>query len=149
MQLTIIKQDQVVRVPKKYIEKALFYFYKKLSIKDKKFCKARELTIVFVSKSKIKTMNKQFRGKNKATDILSFDSLEPGSIGELVISAEVLRHQADDHNLKFRDELVYMLYHGVLHLCGYDHEESELAAKKMFSIQDKAFHGFLNRKGVS
>ena len=144
MQLTIIKQDAHVRVPKAYLEKALIFFLNQLSKKDKKKCLDKELTLVFVSKAAIKSLNQQFRGKDKPTDVLSFDPLEPSSLGELTFSAEVLGKQAEEHDLSFRDELVYMLYHGVLHLCGYDHEESEKEAKQMFAIQDKAFHDFLS-----
>ena len=144
MQITIIKQDAHVRVPKSYLDKALKFFLNQLPLKDKKKCLDKELTLVFVSKAAMKSLNKQFRGKDKPTDVLSFDSLEPSSLGELILSAEVLSNQAKEHDLSFRDELVYMLYHGVLHLCGYDHEESDKQAKLMFAIQDKAFHDFLS-----
>lgn len=149
MQITIVKQDHSVRVPRQYLLKALKLFLKKLPKKDQKRCLQKELTLVFVSKASIQALNKQFRNKNKPTDVLSFDALEPDSLGELVFSAEVLSKQSKEHELTFRDELVYMLYHGVLHLCGYDHEDSAAEAKKMFAIQDKAFHDFLNWEGGS
>ena len=144
MQLTIIKQDARVRVPRAYLEKALMFFLSKLPNKDKKKCINKDLTLVFVDKRAIRSLNKQFRAKDKPTDVLSFDALEPSSLGELIFSAEVLSKQAKDHDLSFRDELVYMLYHGVLHLCGYDHEESDKQAKQMFRLQDRAFHDFLS-----
>ena len=144
MQITVIKQDPGVRVPQLYLKQALDYFVSVLPIKDQKKCKDKELTLVFVERASMQSLNQQFRGKNKPTDVLSFDALEPDSLGELVFSAEVLSKQAKEHHLSFRDELVYMLYHGVLHLCGYDHEVSDKQAKKMFAIQDRAFHEFLH-----
>lgn len=143
MQIIVIKQDPRVRVPHVYLKQALDYFESVLPKKDQKKCKDKELSLVFVEKAAMQALNQQFRGKDKPTDVLSFDSLEPDSLGELVFSAEVLSKQAKEHHLSFRDELVYMLYHGVLHLCGYDHEESDKQAKKMFAIQDQAFHEFL------
>lgn len=144
MHITIVKQDQAVRVPRTYLDQALKFFLKKLPKVDQKKIAQKELTLVFVEKASIQLLNKQFRGKDKPTDVLSFDPIEPDSVGELVFSAEVLSKQSKDHHLTFRDELVYMLYHGVLHLCGYDHEQSAVEAKKMFAIQDKAFHDFLS-----
>ncbi len=84
-------------------------------------------------------MNHEFRGKDYATDVLSFDSLEPTSLGELVLCPEVLKRQAQEHGLTYQQELGYMLLHGVLHLLGYDHETNPKDAEKMFALQDAVF----------
>jgi probable rRNA maturation factor len=98
-----------------------------------------ELTLVFLDTVPAKKINWQFRGKDYATDVLSFETMEEGSLGELVMCPQVLQKQADEHKQTFNLELGYMILHGILHLLGYDHEKSEDEAKKMLGIQDEVF----------
>lgn len=105
----------------------------------------RELTLVFLDKKPAQKINLEFRGKNYATDVLSFDSMDPGSLGELVLCPEVLKRQSKEHGLTYQQELGYMLLHGVLHLLGYDHETGEEDALEMFGIQDAAFEVLLKK----
>lgn len=98
-----------------------------------------DLTVVFMGKSQAKKLNLEFRQRNYPTDVLSFEGDGKGVLGELVICPEVVKKQALEHDLTFREELGYMLLHGVLHLLGYDHEKNEAEAKVMFGIQDKVF----------
>lgn len=105
----------------------------------------RELTLVFLEKRAAKKINHEFRGKDYATDVLSFDSMDPDSFGELVFCPDVLKRQAQEHGLSYKLELGYMLLHGVLHLLGYDHETNEKDAQKMFSLQDAVFEKLLNK----
>ena len=86
-------------------------------------------TIVFVGDEAIRKLNGQFRGKNYATDVLSFPSqaepfeVENGSqLGEVVISVQRAMAQAKEHGLTFSGEVKQLILHGLLHLCGYDHE---------------------------
>jgi probable rRNA maturation factor len=86
-------------------------------------------TIVFVSDAAIKRLNRQFRGQNYATDVLSFpteaeafERENKSQLGEIVISAERAAAQAKQNGLTFRNEVQQLILHGLLHLCGYDHE---------------------------
>jgi len=86
-------------------------------------------TIVFVSDEAIKTLNRKFRGKNYATDVLSFPSEaevfevdQQKHLGEVVISVQRAAAQARDNDLSFSNELKQLILHGLLHLAGYDHE---------------------------
>lgn len=99
-----------------------------------------EITLVFLTSAAMKKVNFKFRRKNKPTDILSFASDDPASIGELLLCPDVLRRQAVVQRHSLSDEMKYMLIHGILHLLGYDHEQSKGEEKLMFAIQDKAFH---------
>lgn len=140
MKVLVINQSSE-RVPRKFIQTWCANIEKEF-LKRKVFDKAtskKELTVVFLDPSEAKAMNKQYRGKNYATDVLSFDSLSPDSLGELVLCPQVLIKQAKEHGLKNREELGYMLLHGLLHLLGYDHETSSEEAEKMFSVQDEVF----------
>lgn len=71
----------------------------------------------------MKRLNKLYRGKNYATDILSFAPKE-GTLGELVLCLPTIRSQARRNGLGTKEELGYMLVHGVLPLLGYDHEKT-------------------------
>ncbi len=91
--------------------------------------KNRSATIVFVSDDAIKKLNRRFRGKSVATDVLSFPTeAEPFEVenrkhlGEVVISVERAAAQAKANKLSFSSEAEQLILHGLLHLCGYDHE---------------------------
>lgn len=83
----------------------------------------------------LRRLNRQFRGKNKATDVLSFPApaeLAEHHAGDLAISLETAARQAAEFGLSLRDEVRTLLLHGVLHLAGFDHEvdEGEMAARE-------------------
>ncbi len=87
------------------------------------------VTIVFVSDTAIRKLNKQFRGEDKTTDVLSFpNESEPfenenqSQLGEIVISVQRAAAQAKENGLTFSNEVEQLILHGLLHLCGYDHE---------------------------
>lgn len=76
----------------------------------------------------LRRLNRQFRGKNKATDVLSFPApleMAGDHAGDLAISLETAERQAAEHGLTLRDELRILLLHGVLHLSGMDHESDD------------------------
>lgn len=106
---------------------------------------SRVLTLVFLKKKPAQKINFEFRGKDYATDVLSFDGMDESSWGELILCPEVLKKQAKEHRLTYQHELGYMLLHGFLHLLGYDHETSEDEAKKMFALQDAIFAKLTSR----
>lgn len=137
----LIVNDSKHAVPRKFIVQ----WMKDLTaeLKKRRVLKAvvarRELTLVFLEKRPAKKINFEFRGKDYATDVLSFDSMDDSSLGELILCPEVLKRQAKEHGLTYRLELGYMLLHGVLHLLGYDHETNENDAQEMFRLQDAVF----------
>lgn len=104
------------------------------------------LDVSIVNNKKIQKLNKEHRGKNYPTDILSFDfgdsslydSLPFLPIGELVISHEKVEQQALEFNHSLKREYCYLFAHGLVHLMGYDHEE-ENERIKMNKIVDKIF----------
>lgn len=114
-----------------------------------------ELTLAFVSSRQMKAMNKQYRGRDYATDVLSFEpvvfdqagvraSARAGGkvnrpLGDLVFCLSVIRRQARQHDMTFEHELGYMIIHGILHLLGYEHETGGVKARKMFKLQDETF----------
>ena len=83
-----------------------------------------EVTVLLADDARLKELNRSFRGKNKATDVLSFPAAEnvEGVAGDIAISIETAARQAAEHAHTLTDELRILLLHGVLHLAGFDHE---------------------------
>lgn len=105
----------------------------------RQLCSATSLQLALMGTAKMRKLNGEFRGANKATDILSFAATEPGSLGELALCWPVIRAQARAHAHSVKAECFYMLVHGILHLLGYDHEATAAEARRMFKIQDEIF----------
>ncbi len=101
--------------------------------------RGQELVVVLVDEAEGRRLNHQFRGKDRATDVLSFAAPGGQGLGELVLCAPVVAQQAKEHGLSFRCELAYLVLHGLLHLLGYEHEQGGARAKEMYSIQDQVF----------
>jgi len=89
-------------------------------------------TVAFVSDRAMRELNRRWRGKRGTTDVLSFPSgqeeFEKGeglSLGDVVVSVEQAARQAAEHGLDFEGEVAQLILHGLLHLCGYDHERDD------------------------
>lgn len=120
------------------------FFAKK--IRNKSLLKHKDITLVFLTSSQMKKINKNFRDKDKPTDVLSFVPIELNSLGELLFCADVLKKQAKEQGHSLDHEFLYMFIHGILHLLGYDHELSAQEEKLMFRIQDQLFHELTHSK---
>ena len=97
--------------------------------------------MVLVSDKKIKELNKDWRGKDSATDVISFPlDLEPDfedvpfEVGEIYISVDKAQEQANDYGHSLERELAFLMTHGVLHVLGFDHKEPD-EEKDMFGRQ--------------
>jgi probable rRNA maturation factor len=102
-----------------------------------------ELGILFVGDQRMQGLNRRYRGKDRTTDVLAFAIREattvphvsyfpPNMLGDVVISAPTAWRQAKEARQSFDEEIVRLLVHGILHLCGYDHERSEKEARRMY-----------------
>jgi len=94
-----------------------------------------EVDVLLTSDAEIKRLNKAFRGKNKATDVLSFPAPgeAEGVAGDLAVSLDTAALQAQSHGHSLREEVRILLLHGLLHLAGEDHEvdAGEMASREM------------------
>ena len=106
-----------------------------------------DLSIVFVGDAAIRKLNRQFRRKDFATDVLSFpnhtepfESSQERALGEIVISVDRAAAQAKENNLSFTNEVEQLILHGVLHLCGYDHETDKGEMNRLELQLRKALH---------
>lgn len=104
-----------------------------------------KITLWVVDQNEIRKLNKQFRGKNKVTDVLSFPLNsadffpEPEGerhLGELFMCPVYIRKQAERFQVSFKNEFIRMLVHGLLHIAGQDHLVAQ-EAEKMFVLQEK------------
>ena len=98
-----------------------------------------ELVVRLVSPIEIQALNKEYRSKNQATNVLSFSSDIPLEIGEsilgdVVICVDVVREEALLEGKAFSNHLSHMAIHGILHLLGYDHDDLS-SANKMEGIE--------------
>ncbi len=90
----------------------------------------RGVTIAFVSDRTMRELNREFRGHEATTDVLSFPAgrfdvasiVEEDDLGDVVVSLQRAAAQAIEHKLEFENEIAQLVLHGLLHLCGYDHE---------------------------
>lgn len=89
------------------------------------------VSLSFVSKEKMKRLNRQYRRKNRPTDVLSFTMKEGKLLGDIVICPQVARGNARKYGSPFKAEIARLFVHGMLHLLGMDH------GKRMFDLQDK------------
>lgn len=120
-----------------------------------------EISLVLSGKTKIKKLNREYRDKDKITDVLSFPIHEnlrnekhtlnffEGNLnlGDVIICKEVAERQAVEFEITLIDELIHLWFHGVLHLCGFDHELSENEEKIMFGLEDDLMDLFQKKLG--
>ena len=95
-----------------------------------------EVSLMLVDDQRIHALNLEYRGVDRPTDVLSFalqedtedepdSEFEDEMLGDIVISAERARGQAEEYGHSFEREIIYLAVHGTLHLLGYDHEEEK------------------------
>jgi probable rRNA maturation factor len=91
-----------------------------------------QITVRFVDAEEGQTLNNEYRGKDYATNVLSFPyEVAPVVCGDLVICAPVVEREAKEQGKSLEEHHAHLIVHGVLHLQGYDHETSEQDAQKM------------------
>ncbi len=95
-----------------------------------------ELSLELVGDGRMRRLNRQYRKKDRTTDVLAFAMRESSCpvsalLGDVVISLPTARRQAKEGGRSLSEELAWLLIHGVLHLCGYDHERSTAEARRM------------------
>jgi len=114
-----------------------------------------EVAVLLSDDRTLRRLNREFRGKDKATDVLSFPAdrkMARGHAGDLAISLETAARQAQEQGHSLRDEVRVLLLHGVLHLAGMDHEADRGEMAKREAMLRKRFglrSGLISRSGVA
>lgn len=122
---------------------------------DIKVADVCELNVVITDDERIRELNREYRKKDKATDVLSFPQLTKAELagrsrgfvgsylGDLVISSETTLKQAQTFGVSKREELIRLIVHGILHLCGYDHEKVPHSEAQRMRRKERAIRGRL------
>lgn len=137
MKLLLVNQSRD-RAPRAWMERWLKALSRQLARRGYTTLTRKEMVVVLVTSPEMRRLNYQYRAKDYATDVLSFESADPDTVGELVLCLPVIRRQSRSTGLGERGELGYMLVHGVLHLLGLDHIKKSDEAK-MFALQDALY----------
>ncbi|GMX58546.1 MAG: rRNA maturation RNase YbeY [Candidatus Microsyncoccus archaeolyticus] len=126
--IDIVNLDKDFKVDKKLLESVAKKVLKGEGIK-------KDIEVAFVKEKEIKSLNKRYRKKDKATDVLSFGTIND-TLPQIVICLEMVRRNAEEAGVPFKKELSKVLIHGILHLKGMDHVKNK-EAEEMFQKQNK------------
>ena len=144
MKLQIDNNQNKIKINKRKIRSTVL---KILKILD---CANKEISLSFVDDEKIKKLNKQYLGKDKPTNVISFplqegeySDINPNIIGDIVISTETAQRDALRGNLTISQEIDFLIIHGILHLLGYNHENTTRKERtKMHQKENDLFKAF-------
>ncbi|GAA0482639.1 rRNA maturation RNase YbeY [Salinibacillus aidingensis] len=155
MQLDLFDKTNTIKEDHKNLVTRLLEF----SAKQEEISEQAEMSVTFVDNENIREINRDYRGNDYATDVISFamqdegeDEIEivgddaPLILGDIIISVDKITEQAGEYGHSFERELGFLAVHGFLHLLGYDHMEPE-DEKEMFGKQEDYLNEFgLKRK---
>ncbi|ABR30444.1 rRNA maturation factor [Thermosipho melanesiensis] len=106
------------------------------------------INLVFLSKEKIKKINREFRNINSETDVLTFVYGDDDLFAEIYLCEDVIEENAKKFSNTYEKELLMVLIHAALHCSGYDHEYDKTNAKKMFDLQERYYEKYLKKYGM-
>jgi probable rRNA maturation factor len=113
-----------------------------------------ELSVTIVGDRSIRRLNRDYRGIDKPTNVLSFPmsagdfaDVNPELLGDVVISADTAFREAEEQGIGFFERLGFLLLHGILHVTGYDHERSGEAEAKRMERKQRQLYTLLKREG--
>ncbi len=146
MQLLIENRQKKVKVDRRRLRQTANKIIRELGCRDK------EISLALVDNDQIREINRQYLNRDYPTNVIAFSQLEgdfgdlnPTLLGDVVISVERAAGDGPDGGLTLDDELDFLFIHGLLHLLGYEHENTtEAEAQRM---KDKAELLFYNLKG--
>ncbi len=128
-------------LPRHAVSRALRHALKATAQSGKR-PKAAELTVRVVDALEGRELNLQYRGKNYATNVLTFDyAAYPVLVADIVLCAPVLEQEAQEQGKQLRAHGVHLLVHAALHALGYDHEHSQLEAARMEALEIDILQG--------
>ncbi len=102
----------------------------------------------------IRRLNREYLERDKATNVISFSmqegdfgAINPGLLGDVVISADTAAREADEGGESYWSRLVFLLLHGILHLTGYDHERSGEEEARRMEAKEQEIFALLKKEG--
>ncbi len=160
LELVWENEQEKIKITDELFDKIKLSIEKALEYED--FCDDCEISLTFVDNEAIRELNNSSRGKDSATDVLSFPLLEQEDdgtliiydedivdgrviLGDIVISAERAQEQSEEYGHSLIREMCFLAVHSVLHLLGYDHERSADEEQLHFKKQEE----ILNLLGIT
>ena len=116
-------------------------------------CPDAELSIVLVDDAEIQLLNRDYLQRDKPTNVISFSmregeggNLHPELLGDVVISTETAARDAAEAGVSFESEVLFLLLHGILHLCGYDHERGTADEASIMEAKEQEIFAMLSKE---
>jgi probable rRNA maturation factor len=145
MKIQIENKQTKIKIERRKIRSTIL---KLLKIMD---CANKELSISFVDDNTIKQLNNHYLQRDNSTNVLSFSlhdgeygNINPNILGDIVISAETAQRDAAISDLSLSEEIDFLLIHGLLHLLGFNHENTTKTQTTKMQIKERELFGMLN-----
>lgn len=113
-------------------------------------CPDAELSVVIVGDDEIRILNRDYLGRDRATNVISFPmqegedaGLQPTLLGDVVISADTAARDAAEAGVSLVSEVYFLLLHGILHLAGYDHERGTAEQAQVMEAREREIFALL------
>ena len=119
--------------------------FNELDMQDNQY----EISLLLTDDETIRQLNKEYRNKDKSTDVLSFPMEDEIMLGDIAISVDTAKRQAEEAEINLDRETAFLFIHGLLHLLGYDHETSQEDEAEMFALQEKILKKLIDYGTVS
>lgn len=129
-------------IPLKLLENAALAVFRKEGISD------GELSLTLLDDDGIRTLNRDYLGRDRPTDVIAFSLHEPGEpvVGDVYVGYEQAARQAEAEGVELEEELARLAIHGTLHVLGHDHPlDEDRWASPMFRLQEEILAGVLGR----
>ncbi|WP_224985124.1 rRNA maturation RNase YbeY [Geomonas agri] len=118
-------------------------------------CPEAELSVSIVGDRSIRVLNREYLGRDKATNVISFamqegefGAINPDVLGDVVISVDTAAREAEEAGQTFLERLYFLLLHGILHITGYDHERSGEAEAARMEAKEREIFSLLVEEGL-
>lgn len=145
MKIRIDNNQKKINIAKRKIRSTTITLLKYLD------CSNKEISISFVNDDAIQQLNNQYRHKDKPTNVLSFSlqegefgNINPHILGDIVISVDTANADARKNARTFEQEIDFLIIHGLLHLLGYNHENTTKEETKKMQKKEKELFRLLN-----
>lgn len=117
-------------------------------------CPDAELSVTIVGDRSIRGLNREYLGRDKSTNVISFAmgegdfaDLNPQLLGDVIISADTTAREAEEGGMTFFSRLSFLLLHGILHITGYDHERSGVVEAARMEVKEQEIFALLETEG--
>jgi probable rRNA maturation factor len=146
MKIQIDNNQKRIKIDKRKIRSTIIKLFKQLN------CTEKEISISFVGNETIQQLNYQYRDKDKPTDVLSFSlqegdfgNINPHILGDIVISVDTAAANALKRSVSLEEEINFLIIHGLLHLLGYNHENTTKEETKKMQTKERDLFRSINQ----